>query len=204
MRLIRLTLAMAVGAIAGCASVPDPLEGEHYSEAFYPDQAVDRSLGAKVRWGGTVVETRPQADRTCIEILAHELGRDTRPRISDDGNGRFIACRNEFIDPEIFVNGREVTIVGELSRFQGGKIGEFDYEYPLVSADSVYLWPERDDYRAYGYSPYGYPYHVPYFYGFHGFYGIHRFHRPYFHGGHRLHSGSGGQGGGSQSGTKSK
>lgn len=204
MRSIRLTLAIAVGALAGCASVPDPLEGEQYTEAFYPEQAVDRSLGAKVRWGGTVVETRPQPDRTCIEILAHELDRNSRPTLSDDANGRFIACRDEFIDPEIFVKGREVTVVGELSQFQDGKVGEFDYQYPLVTADSVYLWPERADYPAYGYYPYGSLYYAPYFHGFHGFYGFHRFHRPYFYGGYHLDSGSGTGGGGTKSGTKSK
>lgn len=176
MRYIQLSIVLAVAALAGCAAMPDPLEGEQYTEAFFPEQAVDRSLGAKVRWGGTVVETSPGSDRTCIEILAQELDRSSRPLITDEDYGRFIACRDEFIDPEIFVSGREVTIVGELSQFRDGKIGEYDYKYPMVAADAVYLWPERADYprSGYGYYPYGYPYYYrPYFYGFHGFHGFH-------------------------------
>jgi len=174
MKPFRLMIVLAVGAIAGCASVPAPLEGE-YSESFYPDQAGDRSVGANVRWGGTVVETRPESKRTCVEILAQELDRSARPVRSDGEYGRFIACRNEFIDPEIFVNGREVTVAGELDAFREGKVGEFEYVYPVVAADAVYLWPERDRY-AYGYR---YPYGYGYGYGLYGF--GYPYFRPYFH-----------------------
>lgn len=177
MKSFRLMIAAAVGVVAGCASVPDPLEGE-YSESFFPEQAGERSVGANVRWGGTVVETRPQADRTCIEILAQELDPSARPLSSDQGYGRFIACRNEFIDPEIFVNGREVTVAGELTRFSEGKIGEFAYLYPEVDANAVYLWPERDEQYLYArdFYNYGFPYYGrPFYYGrFHS-----RFHYPY-------------------------
>ena len=160
MTIFRLMIVLAVGVVAGCASVPAPLEGQ-YSESFYPDQATDRSIGANVRWGGIVVETRPEAERTCIEILAQELDQSARPERSDQEFGRFIACRNEFIDPEIFVNGREVTVAGKLTEFRDGQVGEFNYVYPVVDADAVYLWPERE---AYGYG-YGYPYN----YGYYGF-----------------------------------
>lgn len=168
MKPFRLMIVLAVGIVAGCASVPAPLEGE-YSESFYPNQATDRSLGARVRWGGSVVETRPQSERTCIEILAHELDRTARPVRSDQDHGRFIACRNEFIDPEIFVNGREVTVIGELTDFRQGKVGEFEYVYPEVDAEAVYLWPERQAHYGYGHdfyswgAPYYWPYHWPYY-----------------------------------------
>lgn len=175
MKPFRLMIALAVGAVAGCASVPAPLEGE-YSESFYPDQAGDRSVGANVRWGGTVVETRPESERTCIEILAQELDRFARPVQSDQGYGRFIACRNEFIDPEIFVNGREVTVAGELTGFREGKVGEFNYNYPAVDADAVYLWPEREPF-GHGYR---YPYGHGYGYGLYGFGFGYPYYRPYF------------------------
>lgn len=188
----RLIIVLTVGVIAGCASVPAPLEG-NYSEAFYPDQAEERSIGANVRWGGAVVETRPEADRTCIEILAQELGSSARPMRSDQGFGRFIACRDEFIDPEIFVNGREVTVAGELTGFREGKVGEFEYVYPVVAADAVYLWPEREEqyWYSHGYYNRGYPYYWPYYrmpfyYG--GF--STRYFYPYARGGHIHQSGS--------------
>ena len=182
----RLVAALAgIALVAGCASIPEPLDG-NYSEEFYPNQATDRSLGANVRWGGVIVETRPEQDQTCIEILAQALDSRAHPRRSDDDFGRFITCKNEFIDPEIFVNGREVTTAGRLSGFRQGKVGEFDYEYPVVNADAIYLWPERvlDDV---GYYPY--PYHRgfwPYYYGWR-YYPY--YFRPYPLGGYHLHGG---------------
>lgn len=165
-------LAITALGLAGCAATPDPLEGE-YSQAFFPNQADANTAGTSVRWGGTIVETIPKAQRTCVEILAHELDRSFRPKPSDQDYGRFKACRETFLDPEIFVNGREVTVVGELESFTTDKVGEFDYRYPVIDANSVYLWPERLDGRYYGYPGYHYP--------FHGFPYHHGFHRPYFH-----------------------
>jgi len=179
MKPLRSTLVLTAALITGCASVPAPLDG-NYSEAFFPKQAEPQSLGANVRWGGTVIETMPEADRTCIEILAQPLDRRARPEHSDEDLGRFLACRNEFLDPEIFVNGREVTAVGELSAFREGQVGEYNYAYPVVGADAVELWPERSDSAYYGYYGHGYhyrPYYrYPFYYG-----GFHhsRFYYPY-------------------------
>jgi outer membrane lipoprotein len=174
MKLLRpITALAALALLAGCATVPQPLEGD-YGESFFPEQATSASVGARVRWGGTVVETRPGEERTCIELLARELDASARPRDTDRGQGRFLACRAEFMDPEIFTNGREVTVVGRLQGFREGSVGEFLYDYPVVDADAVYLWPERvDPYwydRGWYYHGWGYPYYWPYY---------HRY--PYFH-----------------------
>lgn len=194
-----IRIAVATGlllVLAGCTTIPAPLEGE-YSD-FLPEQAVERSVGAEVRWGGTVVETRPQSNETCVEVLARELDRSYRPTLSDSTHGRFLACREVFLDPEVFVNGREVTIVGRISDFETGSIGEFSYNYPRVNAESIYLWPERvavhPYYRSHLYwgGPFYHPfYYRPFFYrGFYpfyhrGFYRYHGFYRrgvPYRHG----------------------
>ncbi len=152
MNMLRIVMTFsALALIAGCSTIPKPIAGEQYSEAPLPSQSAERSVGAPIRWGGTVIETRPQRDRTCIEVLAKELDRSASPQIGDDNFGRFIACRNEFIDPEIFVSGREITAVGTIARIETGKVGEFDYHYPVVNADAIYLWPERTDQNVYPY-----------------------------------------------------
>jgi len=156
--MIRSILALCFAAMAGCAVIPDPLEGD-YSQDFYPAQATDNSVGARLRWGGSVVEAVPEADRTCIEILAHKLDSNTRPVRADRDLGRFLACRDSFIDPAIFTRGREVTVTGRLTGFQTGQVGEFEYEYPLIETDAVYLWPKRAEFDRYEY----YGWHSPYF-----------------------------------------
>lgn len=176
MNLLRAILLLIAGLVTGCASVPDQLEG-NYSEAFFPKQADQQSIGTSVRWGGTIIETMPEADETCIEILAQRLGRNARPVSSDADLGRFLACRNGFIDPEIYVSGREVTVVGTIEAFRDGNVGEFNYSYPVVDADAIELWPERVDVHYYGYGyhgyyGYGYPYwpyyRSPFYYGGYG------------------------------------
>jgi outer membrane lipoprotein len=156
--MIRWIFAFSLIVLAGCAAVPDPLEGD-YSQAFQPSQATGNSIGARVRWGGSVVETVPESDRTCIEILAHELDTTTRPVRTDEDLGRFLACRDAFLDPEIFTRGREVTVTGRLTGFQSGTVGEFEYEYPLIETDAVYLWPERTDFDRYDYHGWYHPYY---------------------------------------------
>lgn len=164
--LIRTTaLVFALLGLAGCASIPAPLAGEFAD--FQPDQATDRSVGAEVRWGGSIVDTRPGQSETCIEILARDLDRSLRPTGGDVTHGRFLACRAGFRDPEVFTSGREITVVGRLQGFVDDTIGEYVYRYPRLSAEAIYLWPERpdvvyaDSYRYHG--PW-WPYYGPWWY----------------------------------------
>lgn len=136
-------LTIALLALAGCASIPAPLAGEYAD--FQPDQATARSLGAEVRWGGSIVDTRPGRDETCIEILARDLDRNLRPTGGDLTHGRFFACREGFRDPQVFTSGREITVIGRLQEFVDDQIGEFVYRYPRLSAEVIYLWPERPE-----------------------------------------------------------
>jgi outer membrane lipoprotein len=54
-----------------------------------------------------------------------------------------VACREGFYDPEVFVRGRELTVTGTLHGTVSQKVGDYDYAYPRVEADVVYLWPKR-------------------------------------------------------------
>lgn len=139
-------VAMIAAITAGCATIPEPLAGD-YPE-LQPDQATERSVGAKVRWGGNIVDTRPGSEQTCVEILAHELDRNFRPVRSDATGGRFLACRKGFQDPAVFESGRDITVVGRLTDFVEGEIGEFRYTYPRLNADILFLWADRPDYYA--------------------------------------------------------
>lgn len=138
-----LVAAASVVLLSACASIPAPLVGD-FAE-FQPNQATDRSVGAQVRWGGSIVETQPGRDETCVEILARDLDRELRPIPGDNHFGRFIACRSGFQDPAIFTAGREITVVGRVQGFVDGDIGEFVYRYPRLSAEVIYLWPERPE-----------------------------------------------------------
>lgn len=142
MRRLPFAVLAASAALAGCASVPKPLVGDY--AAVNPQQARDRQLpGERVRWGGEIIRVDPGANVTCFEILGRALADNARPSARDDSQGRFIACRKGFYDPEVFTRGREVTVAGRLDGSERRKVGEYDYFYPRVDADVVYLWPKR-------------------------------------------------------------
>ncbi len=134
-------LAVLLGA---CASQPLPLQGEY--AAITPRDAIERdSTGASVRWGGRIVDVEPHENRTCFEMISTRLDVYGRPYwASDDTGGRFIACRIGFYDPALFQVNREVTFAGRIDSYENRRIGQYDYRFPHVAADVVYLWPVRE------------------------------------------------------------
>lgn len=176
MNLKTSTLLCAVAAVtAGCATAPTALRGEFAPLA--PEQAsAAQAAGDTVRWGGRIVSVTPDEANTCFEILGRDLSDTARPtRAADVSNGRFLACRAGFYDPAIFAPEREVTVTGRIAGLEVRPIGEYDYRYPKVAADVIYLWPERSEvdlrqhpmsfwpmYRPYGWGGYYIPVRVPY------------------------------------------
>lgn len=149
---IRSAAWLLLPLLGACATTPAPLQGQ-FSVVSPNDIAADARTGDSVRWGGLVIEVEPQAERTCIEILARELSDSARPRERDVSDGRFLACRAGFYDPEVFTRGREVTVTGTVTALTQRPIGEYTYTMPEVAADVIYLWPERPQYE-YIYAPY--------------------------------------------------
>ncbi|KAF1695832.1 Slp/YeaY family lipoprotein, partial [Pseudoxanthomonas daejeonensis] len=146
----RIALAAATLALLNaCASAPQPLQGTFLGVT--PEQAVvGQQIGASVRWGGRIVQTLPGPDSTCFQVVATPLNATGRPdsNLADSAQGRFVACRAGFYDPEVFAPGREVTFVGRVQDTDSVRIGEYDYRLPRIAADVVYLWPVINEIRV--------------------------------------------------------
>jgi len=137
-------LATATVLLAACASQPQPLQGA-FAQISPRDAVTTDSTGAMVRWGGRIVDVEPQPNRTCFEMISTRLSNTGRPYwASDDVGGRFIACRTGFYDPALFEKNREVTFTGRVAGYENRRIGQYDYRFPRVEADVVYLWPIRE------------------------------------------------------------
>lgn len=137
-------LATATVLLAACASQPQPLQGA-FAQISPRDAVTTDSTGAMVRWGGRIVAVEPQPNRTCFEMISTRLSNTGRPYwASDDVGGRFIACRTGFYDPALFERNREVTFTGRIAGYENRRIGQYDYRFPRVEADVVYLWPIRE------------------------------------------------------------
>jgi outer membrane lipoprotein len=146
---------MTAAMLAACARPPRPIAGEFPSVQVADVQRGDHT-GERVRWGGVIVETRPEQDRTCFELVSLPLDGRARPRLVDDTYGRFEACAPGFYDPAIYQERREVTVVGAVQDVVTGKVGDYDYRFPRVAAETVYLWPERPDPSVVYYGAYPY------------------------------------------------
>ncbi len=173
-RMIRTSsLIIMTGLLfSACTTVPEQLKGEYGS--LTPEYTTEKELKTPVRWGGVILETRPESDHTCFEILSKELAKSMRPENEDQSDGRFIACKPGFYDPEVFEKGREVTVTGQVIFIDVRKVGEYDYHFPVVNIEFMSLWPERINrpyYDYYGmyrpyywhYPHYGFYYRYPYF-----------------------------------------
>jgi outer membrane lipoprotein len=163
-----LPVIALAAALGGCATVPHEIAGDNFA-AVTPEQAVSQNAaGQRVRWGGEIINVEPRADATCFEVLSRELYSDARPsNHHDHSDGRFVACSKGFFDPEVYAKGRDLTVTGSLNGTEQHKVGEYNYTFPQVSADQVYLWPERNYYPGgyYGWGPYYDPFWGPYWGG---------------------------------------
>ena len=141
----RILFVSVLGALGlgGCATIPQPLQG-NYAPVSLEAARSGTAASAPVRWGGQIIETEPREQQTCFYVLAEPLDSQARPdRSSEQALGRFVACKQGFYDPEVFAKGREITVTGSLDGTVQHKIGEYDYTYPRVAANTIYLWPKR-------------------------------------------------------------
>jgi outer membrane lipoprotein len=155
---MRRALALVVLVVAsGCLRPPTALRGTF--APLTPRDALERgTVGERVRWGGKIVSVTPGKDSTCFEILSRPLDRQARPVDADDNFGRFVACASGFYDPAVYAPGREITVTGMVAEPMMRKVGEYEYRYPVVTAETVHLWPKRDYVR---YEPWYDPWYDP-------------------------------------------
>jgi len=116
-----------------------------------PQEAVrqpPRTPGHQVAWGGVIIQSSNLQDRTRLEILAYPLNGDNRPDTEARPIGRFLAEREGYLETVNYAPGRLVTVVGPVTETRRGRIGETEYEYPVVDARRIQLWQPARRYNA--------------------------------------------------------
>jgi outer membrane lipoprotein len=162
-----LALLVLVVAAAGCATTA-PIRQEIKAQATPVDFSElatnpDKFKGETVILGGQIIKTTPTADGTLLTVLETKTKDAERPGGREATQGRFMALAKGFLDPQVYSEGRQVTVAGKVAGKRMDKVGELEYAYPLINADQVYLWPRPDPYYYYpplygSYWPYYYPY----------------------------------------------
>lgn len=151
----RIAVLALVLAFGGCATIPTPLQGNF--SALAPGAATQRdATGQSVRWGGTIAAVETLAGQTCFQLVGRPLDDESRPVMSDRADGRFLACRQGFYEPQVFAKSRSLTVTGRIVGYETRKVGDYDYRQPKVAAEVIYLWPRRQARVVNDFYPYGY------------------------------------------------
>lgn len=125
--------------LTGCIQPPKPLRGE-FADISPRTYQVNPVKNLNVRWTGFVIDVDNRKDHSCITVIAKVPDDQAKPsrRIRVD-QGRFIACKPTFIEPESFLK-KPVTVTGQVKKMISKKIDELEYDYPLVDAKVIYVW----------------------------------------------------------------
>ena len=106
--------------------------------------------------GGIIAKTTVTEEGSLIEALYVPV--DSRGYLKEraQSNWRFLALYRgeEFLDPLIFDEKREITIAGEFTGTRKGMIGEVEYIFPLFEIKEIHLWEETKDRDRYLYPEY--------------------------------------------------
>jgi len=140
-----LLLATLGGMTVGCAQIPDALqidEGVKLTNFSHARTSDSNHVGKIARWGGVIAKVENLTNSSVLEVVNFELKSSTRPIVKDETQGRFRIYYQGLLDPVIYKEGRSVTVLGKISASEKGKIGEHEYLYPVIHADTVHLWKE--------------------------------------------------------------
>lgn len=178
--------------------VPFGLEKEIDANVSFADlkRAPSEYIGRTVMIGGNVIKAKRTEAGTELEVLqlpTEKEGTLTEERLRSEG--RFLAVREQFLDPASLPQGTPITVIGIVKGETTRPLDESDYTYPILEVSHIIDWNsiaaqrrrDRSPYYGAYYPPYGYSGFSPYggfggpyggYWGGRGFYG-----RPYFGGG---------------------
>lgn len=145
-RLIRaLAVLLAAGVLGACATGPLNTDGVDRELRPADVQAEPETTRQRtVLWGGRIVHTENLADRTRIEVVSYPLDdRSQRPLDDRQPGARFLVYHDGYLETAEFEAGRSITVRGRVDGTEAGRIGEADYEYPVVQSRDIHLWPPR-------------------------------------------------------------
>ncbi len=148
---IRYFIVASFLFLAGCAVTP-PFSDDmlhNVDRSLKPEQALKGAAqGKKVMWGGVIVNATNTADHTDFSILYYPLDSAQRPDRQQSPKHRFIARYPGYLETMVYAPGREITVIGELQGAEQGKIGDAPYQFPVIKASKIHLWPLEGDSRV--------------------------------------------------------
>lgn len=112
----------------------------------------ERYRGSEVVWGGELLEVRNREQASEFVVLAYPLDAGQRPQRGESSMGRFIAILPGYVERYDYPSHRYITFAGTLDGSRDEPVGEQQYHYAVLKADTWHLWPPDFDQRHWHFS----------------------------------------------------
>ena len=142
MRLLVITFLL-LAFVTSCAIGPkfDAKTYQHEPAPNAVSNNIQATQGAKVLWGGIIINQHQGAERAQLEILAYPLDSKQKPDVSKAPMGRYLAIKDDYLEITDFNQGRLITTIGTINDVQPGLVGQATLVYPIIEIKQIHLWP---------------------------------------------------------------
>lgn len=148
-----LVLGGLVAGLSGCASYPISKDLRDQAKPVGLMQVTgtpDAYTGTVVIWGGRIIRTVNDERGGALYVLALPVRpEDEQPERRGFSTGRFIARSPDYLDPEVFRQGRLVTVAGRITGVARDVLPQIEQPYPVVALQEVQLWNPTQDFESY-------------------------------------------------------
>ncbi|MBI5062161.1 MAG: Slp family lipoprotein [Desulfatitalea sp.] len=165
-RVARIWWIPALLMLTACSVMSQTVEEEALPEIPFPELIAHAAahLEQTVILGGYVLEVSNLSDHSRMVAIQAPLGMSREPQSKDQSQGRLILEHPGFLDPEVYVKDRKITVAGRLQGSSATDARPEPFPYVRLRVTEIHLWSEE---IPIPYDPYwdpwwGYPY--PYYY----------------------------------------
>ena len=144
----KLIVGLLAATMIGCAAVPESLMTDSENPITDVTALSDPSgqdLGQAIRLGGVIAAIDNGEQKTRLEIVAMPIGSDGKPKLGNSTQQRFVAYVDGFLEPMEYHPGRLISVAGHVDGEEQGKVGEFNYRFPVITASGTQLWQVRQE-----------------------------------------------------------
>ncbi|CAH0533284.1 Outer membrane protein Slp [Vibrio stylophorae] len=132
--------ALLTLTLSACSTTPQSLQSSAENLITQYAELNQAQIKQPVRLGGVIAKVDNLAERTRVEIVSLPLSSSGRPDINANTQGRFVAYIDGFVEPVAFHPGRLISVLGQYSGQEQGKIGEYNYTFPVLMVSGTQLW----------------------------------------------------------------
>ncbi|TKF23884.1 Slp family lipoprotein [Vibrio genomosp. F6] len=128
--------------LSGCSSLPAELVSRTETPILTYQNWLDTDPDTKadIRIGGVIAQVTNLENRSRIEVVNLPLNSVGKPDLDAEPKGRFVAYVDGYLESLSYAQGRLISLVGTIDQPESGKVGEYDYTFPVMQVYGKRLW----------------------------------------------------------------